>query len=71
MGTKAASAVGRRDVLNLLGAGTGLAVTSISPLTRAARADSENSNDRRKPRYRVTEHVKTFYAVNRYPHQGR
>jgi hypothetical protein len=32
-----------------------------------ARADSETEDEKRKARYRETEHVKTFYRVNKYP----
>jgi hypothetical protein len=59
--------VGRRDFLRALGAGAGVAVVTAGPLAEGARADSETSDEKRKPRYRETEHVKTFYRVNRYP----
>ena len=59
--------VGRRDFLRALGAGAGAAVVTAGPLAEAARADSETNDEKRKPRYRETEHVKTFYRVNRYP----
>ncbi len=59
--------VGRRDLLRALGAGAGLAVTAGAPLATVAKADSESNNDKRKVRYKETEHVKTFYRVNRYP----
>ena len=58
--------VGRRDVLRALGAGAGIAATSV-PLTTQAVADSETDDQRRAARYKETEHVKTFYRVNRYP----
>jgi hypothetical protein len=58
--------VGRRDFLRALGAGAGAAAASGS-LATEARADSESNEEKRKPRYRETEHVKTFYRVNRYP----
>lgn len=58
--------VGRRDFLRALGAGAGVAAASGS-LATTARADSESGDERRKSRYRETEHVKTFYRVNRYP----
>jgi hypothetical protein len=32
-----------------------------------AKADTESSAEKRKARYRETDHVKTFYRVNRYP----
>jgi hypothetical protein len=59
--------VGRRDFLRALGAGAGVAVVAAGPLAEGARADSETNDEKRKPRYRETEHVKAFYRVNRYP----
>jgi hypothetical protein len=59
--------VGRRDFLRALGAGAGVAVTAGAPLATPAAADSENNDEKRKARYKETEHVKTFYRVNRYP----
>ena len=58
-------AVGRRDVLRALGAGAGVAVAA--PLATAARADTETNDEKSKARYKETDHVKTFYRVNRYP----
>jgi len=58
--------VGRRDFLRVLGAGAGVAAASGS-LATSARADSETNDEKRKSRYRETEHVKAFYQVNRYP----
>lgn len=58
--------VGRRDFLRVLGAGAGVAAAG-GTLATAARADSESNEEKRKPRYRETEHVKAFYRVNRYP----
>jgi hypothetical protein len=60
-----AKPVGRRDFLRALGAGAGVAVAA--PLATPAAADSENNADKRKSRYRESDHVKTFYRVNRYP----
>jgi hypothetical protein len=57
--------VGRRDFLRALGVGAGAAATA--PLATAAKADSETNDEKRKARYKETEHVKTFYRVNRYP----
>jgi hypothetical protein len=57
--------VGRREFLRTLGAGAGVAVTG--PLASEARADNEANDEKRKARYKETEHVKTFYRVNRYP----
>jgi len=56
-------AVGRRDVLRALGAGVAVA----APLATAARADTETNDEKRKARYKETDHVKAFYRVNRYP----
>ena len=61
--------LGRRDFLRTLGAGAGagVAIASAGPLAPAARADTETNEEKRKSRYKETEHVKTFYRVNRYP----
>jgi hypothetical protein len=56
---------GRRDFLRAIGAGAGVA--AIAPLASPARADSESNEEKRKTRYRETEHIKQFYRVNRYP----
>ena len=61
------TAVGRREFLRVLGAGAGVAATTAAPLATAAKADSENNDEKRKARYRETDHVKKFYSVNRYP----
>ena len=58
--------VGRREFLRTLGVGAGAAVASTS-LAGGARADSESNDEKRKPRYKETDHVKAFYKVNRYP----
>jgi hypothetical protein len=59
------SKVGRRDFLRVLGAGA--AVTAAAPLATEAKADNETNDEKRKARYKETDHVKTFYRVNRYP----
>jgi hypothetical protein len=56
----------RRAFLGALGAGAG-AAAGAGTFTTAARADSETNAEKVKARYRETEHVKTFYRVNRYP----
>jgi hypothetical protein len=61
------SLLGRRDFLRTLGVGAGAAAASAGPLAPAARADTESNDEKRKSRYKETEHVKTFYRVNRYP----
>jgi hypothetical protein len=60
--------VSRRNLLRAVGAGAGAAaaVGALSPAS-PAHADSETNDEKRKSRYRETDHVKTFYAVNRYP----
>jgi hypothetical protein len=66
MKTSDKPAVGRREFLRALGAGAGVAVTAV-PLATAAKADSENNDEKRKARYKETDHVKAYYRVNRYP----
>ncbi len=60
--------VGRRDFLRKVGigaVGTGAAVAA--PLMGTALADTETNDEKRKARYKETDHVKTYYRVNRYP----
>jgi hypothetical protein len=59
--------VGRREFLRTLGVGASAAVAGAGPLAGEARADTETDSEKRKPRYRETEHVKAYYRVNRYP----
>ena len=59
--------VGRREFLRTLGAGAGVAAAAAGPLATAASADSESNDEKRKARYKETDHVKAFYRVNRYP----
>jgi hypothetical protein len=60
--------VGRRDFLRKVGIGTvGAGATLASPLVTSAHADSENDSEKRKARYKDTDHVKAYYRVNRYP----
>jgi hypothetical protein len=63
---KATASLGRREFLRTLGVGSA-AVAASSPLIGEAHADTETNDEKRKARYRETEHVKTFYRVNRYP----
>jgi hypothetical protein len=60
------SKLGRRDFLRTLGVGA-TAVAATAPLAGEARADTETNDEKRKARYKETEHVKTYYRVNRYP----
>ena len=57
-------AVGRRDVLKVLGAG---AAASASPLAETAQAETWNEAEHQKARYRLSDHIKAYYRVNRYP----
>ena len=66
MAKKRESKLGRRDFLRTLGAGA-TAVAATAPLASEVRADTESNDEKRKARYKETEHVKTYYRVNRYP----
>ena len=60
--------VGRRDFLRKVGIGTvGAGATLAAPLVGSAQADSETSDEKRKARYKESDHVKAYYRVNRYP----
>jgi hypothetical protein len=60
--------VGRRDFLHKVGIGTvGAGATLATPLITKAQADSETDQEKRKARYKETDHVKAYYRVNRYP----
>jgi hypothetical protein len=59
--------VARRDFLRILGVGAGAAAGAGALVTTPAQADSETGTEKVKSRYRETEHVQTFYRVNRYP----
>ena len=59
--------IGRREFLGRLGTGATVAAAAAAPLSGAVRADSETKDEKVKARYRETDHVKTFYRVNRYP----
>ena len=65
MQSKAKATVGRREFLRVLGAGA--TVAAAAPISTQAKADTENNDEKRKARYKETDHVKTFYRVNRYP----
>ena len=58
--------LGRREFLRALGAGAGAAAVA-APLATEAKADSETNDEKRKTRYKESDHVKSFYQVNRYP----
>ena len=58
------AAIGRRDVLKVLGAG---AAASAAPLAETAQAETWNEAEHQKERYRLSDHIKNYYRVNRYP----
>jgi len=58
------SALDRRNVLK--GLSLGAAATAAPPLASEAVAQNQ-TDEKRKARYRESEDVKTFYRVNRYP----
>ena len=60
--------VGRRGFLRKVGVGAvGAGATLATPLIAPAQADSETDDEKRKARYKETDHVKAYYRVNRYP----
>ena len=59
------TSLGRRQFLRAFGAGA--AVAAASPLALEAKADSETNDEKRKSRYKESDHVKAYYRVNRYP----
>ena len=65
MQAKDKSKVDRRDFLRALSVGAGAA--AAAPLATQARADSETNDEKRKSRYKETDHVTAFYRVNGYP----
>ena len=68
MGDEKKTISGRRDFLRKVGIGTvGAGATLATPLIMPAQADSETDDEKRKARYKETDHVKTYYRVNRYP----
>jgi hypothetical protein len=59
--------VARRGFLKAFGLGAGAAAVGVvgdAALTGASAAESQD--ERKKSRYRETDHVKTFYRTNRY-----
>jgi hypothetical protein len=64
------STIGRRQLLRALIYLAGLVPLASASAPTPANADGESRDEQRKPRYRESEHVKTFYCVNRYPRSG-
>jgi hypothetical protein len=57
--------LGRRQFLRNVGVGA--AAAAAAPLAGGALADTETNDEKRKARYKETDHVKAYYRVNRYP----
>lgn len=58
--------IGRRSVLKAFGlAGASVAVVAADAVATTADA-AESDADKRKARYRESDHVKSFYRTNRY-----
>jgi len=55
----------RRHFLRALGVGA--AAGAAAPLTTGAIADSESNDEKRKARYKESDHIKAYYRVNKYP----
>jgi secreted PhoX family phosphatase len=57
----------RRGFLKGLGTGAAGAVTVAAGVTAAAPAEAaESAADKTKARYKETDHIKKYYATNRY-----
>ena len=64
---KSKTKMGRRDFLRVLGAGAGVAAAPAALVSEAA-AQTENNDEKRKPRYKAdSPDVKAYYRVNHYP----
>jgi hypothetical protein len=62
------SKVGRREFLRAFGTGATALAAAATPLSGAARADTETKDEKRKARYKAdSPHIQTYYRVNRYP----
>jgi hypothetical protein len=63
-----AAKIARRDLLHVLAAGAGAAVTDVLPPTGAAVAETAPPAKKARARYDASSReVQTFYRVNRYP----
>jgi hypothetical protein len=59
--------MGRRGFLKALGLGSGAAAVGVAGDAALSPAKAqEGQDDRKKARYRETDHVKAFYRTNRY-----
>ena len=53
----------RRDFLKLMGFGS---VAAAAPIVATPAIATETNDEKRKSRYKETDHVKTYYRTNRY-----
>jgi hypothetical protein len=59
--------LGRRGFLKALGLGSGAAAVGVVGEAAVSPAQArESTDDRKKARYRETDHVKAYYRTNRY-----
>lgn len=63
-----AKAVHRRQFLRSMGGASTLAVAAVAAPLAAPEAEAQTGGkpDPRRSRYKESEHIKTFYRVNRY-----
>jgi hypothetical protein len=55
--------VARRDLLRAMVAGVGAAAVPLASDAEAA----DTADEKRKARYRLSDHIKAYYRVNKYP----
>jgi hypothetical protein len=65
MEAQAKPKLGRRQLFRAIGGVA--AVVATAPVASPVLADSESADEKRKPRYKESDHVKNYYRVNRYP----
>jgi hypothetical protein len=58
--------VARREFLRDVGVGSAAGVAAVAIGSGPAAAKAESADERKKARYRETDHVKTYYKTNRY-----
>lgn len=58
--------VARREFLRNVGVGSAAGVATVALGSGPAAAKPENADERKKARYRESDHVKTYYKTNRY-----
>jgi hypothetical protein len=64
---KTAKSLDRRGFLKGIGTGAAGAATVAAGVTVSAPAEAvESSTEKKKARYRESDHVKKYYATNRY-----